>query len=277
MKSQALLSLTAVVALSGMVFAQTAQPESSTIQLAPIVATLQGWDTGITVINTTDKPLKVTNFVFYSTTGEVKTITGKSFTIPAYGRFTKLASELAGTGLNGSMKLSVIGSGAKKAKAYQSLYSDDQSTIDTIAAQELAASFLFSGSLAGTATIVFGDTGCPGGVKTITAASGNLSDLGRVEALFSHCPSPPGSGLPTTNGRLTLSVDNRDELWATYTDNDGEPPFEMRLQGGTGRFKNAVGTASVDWKIQPVLDKNGNPDFSVPFPWWASIKGNISY
>jgi len=139
MKFRFFIALATVVVLSGMTFAQTGQPESSTIQLAPIVATLQGWDTGVTVVNTTDKPLTVTNFVFYSTTGEVKTITGKSFTVPAYGRFSKLASELIGNGLNGSMKLSVIGSGAKKAKVYQALYSNDQSTIDTIATQELTS------------------------------------------------------------------------------------------------------------------------------------------
>ncbi len=272
-----LLPLTAVIVLSGAVSAQTAQPEPSTIQLAPIVATLPGWDTGITVVNTTDKPLTVTNFVFYSTTGEVKTATGKSFTVPAFGRFSKLASELVGTGMNGSMKFSVIGPGAKKAKAYQALYSSDLSTVDTIIAQELAASFPFAGSMTGVAKLVFGDTECPSGVRTITTASGNLSDLGRVEALFSHCPAPPGTTLPTTNGRMTLVLDNRDEIWATYEDSDGQPPFEGRIQGGTGRFKSAEGTTSVDWKIQPALDPNGNPIWTAPIPWWANVKGSIRY
>ncbi len=83
MKYRLFVALAAVVAMSGMAFAQTGQLESSTIQLAPIIATLQGWDTGVTVINTTDNPLTVTNFVFYSTTGEITTIAGKSFTVPA--------------------------------------------------------------------------------------------------------------------------------------------------------------------------------------------------
>jgi hypothetical protein len=139
MKHCFFVAVLAFAALSGVAYSQTGQMESSTIQLAPIVATLQGWDTGITVVNTTDKPLTVTSFIFFSTTGEVTAITARSYTVAAYGRFSMLASELIGADRNGSLKFSVIGSGAKKAKSYQALYSNDQSVIDTIVTQELTS------------------------------------------------------------------------------------------------------------------------------------------
>jgi hypothetical protein len=129
-----------------------------------------------------------------------------------------------------------------------------------------------SGSLEGWAQLFLDeDSVCWPGPTTITTATGNLSHLGLVAAHFSHCPSPPDSGLPTTHGSLTLIAANGDQLWGTYEDADGLPPFVVNFRNGTGRFKKAEGTANLDWAIEIPTD------FFQPFPWWATIEGSISY
>jgi len=129
-----------------------------------------------------------------------------------------------------------------------------------------------SGSLEGWAVLSFDPQSvCYPGPETTTTASGNLSHLGLVAAQFSHCPAPPDSGLPTTNGSLTLIAANGDQLLGTYEDADGVPPFVVNLQGGTGRFKKATGTANIYWAIESTTD------YFTSFRWWANIEGRISY
>ena len=132
------------------------------------------------------------------------------------------------------------------------------------------------GSLTGEVTFAFGDLECVPvngvGVKTTTVAEGNVSHLGKVKALFTHCPGPPYK-----NGNLTLRAASGEDLWATYEDEDGEPPFVVHISEGTGRFKNAEGTFELDWGLEWVFDANGNPDWTAAWPWWATIEGTISY
>jgi hypothetical protein len=136
------------------------------------------------------------------------------------------------------------------------------------------------GQLTGEATFAFGVDECVPvngvGVKTTTVAAGNVSHLGNVEGHFTHCPGPLTGG-PTLNGNLTLWAANGDQLWATYEDEDGAPPYVLHFNGGTGRFEHAVGVAELDWGVQWIVGKDGNPDFSVPWPWWATLEGTISY
>ena len=136
------------------------------------------------------------------------------------------------------------------------------------------------GSLTGEVTFAFGDVECVPvngvGVMTTTVAWGNLSHLGKVQAVFSHCPGPLEGG-EYKYGELTLWAANQDEVWATYEDADGLPPFVLHFAGGTGRFKGAEGTANLDWVVQPMFDESGNMDFFVPWPWWATIEGVLSY
>ena len=136
------------------------------------------------------------------------------------------------------------------------------------------------GVLTGAATFKFGVAQClpvnEVGVMTTTVAWGNLSHLGTVKALFTHCPGPLTGGA-TKYGNLTLWAANGDQLWATYEDDDGLPPYVMHFKGGTGRFEHAVGVAELNWGLEWMSDPNGNPDFSVPWPWWATLDGNLSY
>ena len=133
-----------------------------------------------------------------------------------------------------------------------------------------------TGTLMGAATFAFGDAECVPvnvvGVKTITVAEGNVSHLGKAQALFSHCPGPPYK-----NGQLTLKAANGDELWGTYEDDDGAPPFVVHIAGGTGRFNNAQGVFNLYWSVEWVFDDAGNPDWSAAWPWWATVEGTISY
>ncbi len=136
------------------------------------------------------------------------------------------------------------------------------------------------GSLSGAAMVEFGVADCVPvngvGMKTTTVGCGNVSHLGNVQALFTHCPGPLEGGA-TKNGRLTLCAANHDELWATYEDEDSLSPFVVHFAGGTGRFKDAEGTATVVWSVQWMFDEDGNLDFSVPWPFWATIDGTITY
>jgi hypothetical protein len=68
-----------------------------------------------------------------------------------------------------------------------------------------------------------------------------------------------------------LIAANGDQLWDTYEDADGAPPFVVYFQNGTGRFKKAEGTANVNWATE------STSDYFQPFRWWASIEGTISY
>ncbi len=238
----------------GTAIAQTSQPEASTVQLAPIVVTIAGWDTGITVINPNSQSLKLTSFVFTSTTGEIKAIAGKSYDVPPFGRFSKLASEVIGSGLNGSLKLSVVGPGARKALVYQAIYSSDMSSVDTIPAQVLASSSPTSsfvgGTLEGVFTFEYWGTGLYD-FYTMGSGSGTLSSLEAVKIYTKHTPLISGQ---LADGTFRIVTAKGDEIRGKYTGQAakvsssapqymGNPVFVVT--GGTGRFVHASGTLNV--------------------------------
>jgi hypothetical protein len=127
--------------------------EESSVRVAPIVPTIDGYDTGITVVNTGTTPLIISNFIFYSTSGDMtmgaeaaqidtanRKMAGQSYTVAPNGRFSMLAgAELIGYGLNGQLRFSIIGTGAKKALAYEGILSPDFNT-DIVEAKELTSS-----------------------------------------------------------------------------------------------------------------------------------------
>lgn len=137
MKLRLLIAFAAVLMVSGSVFAATQQDATTSVQLAPIVATLQGWDTGLTVINVCSTPLTVTNFTFYSLTGASTALPGKSYSIPGMGRMSMLASEIAGVGLNGTLKYSIIGPCAIKALSYQAVFEVGTFNVNPVPTKEL--------------------------------------------------------------------------------------------------------------------------------------------
>ena len=126
--------------------------EESSMRVAPIVPTVDGYETGITVVNTGTTPLTITNFVFYSTSGVMaigaeaaqvdmanRKLAGQSYTVPPNGRFSKLVgAEILGPGLNGQLRFSIIGTGARKALAYEGILSPDFNT-DIVETKELTS------------------------------------------------------------------------------------------------------------------------------------------
>ena len=126
--------------------------EESSVRVLPIVPTVDGYDTGVTVVNTCTTPLVVTNFIFYSTTGSSpvgaeaalvdaanRKMAGQTYTVAPNGRFSKLVgAELLGYGLNGQLRFSIIGECAREALAYEGILSPDFNT-DIVEGKELTS------------------------------------------------------------------------------------------------------------------------------------------
>jgi len=156
---QVILLMITVIFIGISAFGQSpvALKEESSVRVAPIVPTIDGYDTGITVVNTGPTPLVVTNLVFYSTSGAMavgaeaaqvdtanRKLASQSYTVAGNGRFSMLVgAELLWYGLNGQLRFSIVGTGARKALAYEGIISPDFNT-DIVEAKELTSS---SGSL----------------------------------------------------------------------------------------------------------------------------------
>jgi hypothetical protein len=120
-------------------------------------------------------------------------------------------------------------------------------------------------------------------VTTLTEATGEATHMGRIEASFSHCPAEPEI---INDGRLRIVAANGDELYGTY--NYG-PEYEgdeipVTLDGGTGAFADASGAVIMKYEVIPQFIPECNPepdpfpcmDFSVAWPWSATLTGTIS-
>jgi hypothetical protein len=144
----------------------------------------------------------------------------------------------------------------------------------------------FSATLTGSATWLFpGDTPSQCTiVTTLTESTGQATHLGRVAALWSHCPAEPGYVI---DGRVTITAANGDTLTGQY---DYDPTVKSNIlaiawTGGTGRFANASGAVAVTYNViqqfipgcNPVPKPSACYDFSVPWPWSATMVGTISY
>jgi hypothetical protein len=121
-------------------------------------------------------------------------------------------------------------------------------------------------------------------VTTITEATGQGTHVGQIEAFWSHCPGEPDY---MNDGRLRLVAANGDELYGTY---DYDPNSEsndipITFNGGTGSFADASGAVVGTYEVIPQFVSECNPepdpfpcfDFSVPWPWSATLTGTISY
>lgn len=124
-------------------------------------------------------------------------------------------------------------------------------------------------------------------VTTFTAADGTMSHLGRVHVAAAHCPTPAGP----TQGQIALVAANGDVLYGEYTGTYEEDGTHVAvtfmgssstgacylLDGvaceSTGRFEDAVGQATMVADAYPG-DEN---DPFVPWPWWATWMGSLSY
>jgi len=121
-------------------------------------------------------------------------------------------------------------------------------------------------------------------VTTFTEATGQATHMGKIEAIGYHCPAEPDN---ESDGILTLISANGDELYATY---DYDPMSEsneipITLNGGTGLFADAFGPVILTYDVVPQFIPECNPDpdpflcmdFSIPWPWSATLTGTISY
>lgn len=121
-------------------------------------------------------------------------------------------------------------------------------------------------------------------VTTITEATGKATHMGKIEAIWTHCPAEPEIVI---DGRLKLIGANGDELYGTY---DYDPMIDnnelaITLNGGTGIFADASGLVIATYDVVPQFipgcDPNPDPfpcmDFSIPWPWSATLSGTISY
>lgn len=133
----------------------------------------------------------------------------------------------------------------------------------------------FKGSVAGIGWVEE-DTGCPIGLRTVTEASGEVTHLGRVTAIGSHCTP---AGLDFADGVMTIVAANGDKLEVTETATL-EPfdfvegaliagPGHAVITGGTGRFAHASGEFDV------VM--HGILHLTAPMEIWWTWDGQISY
>jgi hypothetical protein len=119
-------------------------------------------------------------------------------------------------------------------------------------------------------------------IATNTHATGNATHMGRVEAVWSHCPAEVDY---VGDGRMTLKAANGDLLYGYYDyfEVEGAPMLTpIALDGGTGRFADASGEIVASFGVTPVLiegcDDPGNflcLDFFAAWPWWATLHGSI--
>lgn len=145
----------------------------------------------------------------------------------------------------------------------------------------------FKGTLAGAARWEFPGV-TPSNCTVVTTLTdgvkGQATHMGQVEAFMTHCPAEPEI---VNDGRITFIAANGDKLYGTYNydpmiDSDNIP---ITLNGGTGRFVNASGVVTMTYQVEPKFIEGCNPepdpfpcmDFSVSWPWSATLAGTISY
>lgn len=109
-------------------------------------------------------------------------------------------------------------------------------------------------------------------VQTQTEGVGIATHMGKVVTSWRHCPTDEGTYV---HGQVTITAANGDQLIGYYSD-DGEDSIVIEEFEGTGRFTDASGRIEVFAEVTPQFDDDG-PDFTVPWPWTATLTGSISY
>lgn len=121
-------------------------------------------------------------------------------------------------------------------------------------------------------------------VTTMTDATGQATHMGKIQAIMTHCPAEPEI---VNDGRITLIAANGDKLYGVYNydPNIDSDNFPITLNGGTGLFVEASGTVIITYQVEPRFIEGCNMepdpfvcmDFSVAWPWSATLTGTISY
>jgi hypothetical protein len=158
--------------------------------------------------------------------------------------------------------------------------------VSTAFADKGGTNLPFKATLAGTASWEFpgeSPSNCTV-VTTFTEATGQATHMGQIEAFWSHCPAEPDY---LNDGRLRLIAANGDELYGTYNydPNSESNNIPITINGGTGSFADASGAVVGTYEVIPQFVPGCNPepdpfpcfDFSVPWPWSATLTGKINY
>ncbi len=153
--------------------------EESSVHLLPLAVLGNGWDTGITVVNTGSQALKIARLVLYGADGSSRTLSCSGCLIPARGRFSRLLSEFVKDAANGTLEITIAGAGARQALCYQGLYSGDARQFDVLAAKDLSTQSVMDLETA----------------KQVAAASVHTAAVGLAAAM---------KALPTTQERISL-------------------------------------------------------------------------
>jgi hypothetical protein len=134
----------------------------------------------------------------------------------------------------------------------------------------------FGGEMTGVLTFEFDwtDPVCP--VTTVTDATGTLSHFGIASSHWTHCPPVLEGQTAYTNGHVTFTAANGDEIIGEYSDADGDAPFVIAIVGGSGRFAEASGTIVLSsFNAIGEWGEDGLP--IQPWYWDGVLTGSISY
>ena len=129
----------------------------------------------------------------------------------------------------------------------------------------------FKARLATHEALSFNPNVCPLFVGT-TTGTGTASPMGAVTLMATDCiaPNPHSFGFAFSNGKLTLTATNGDEIRANYSGTfvplRHSIPFTLytisgtfTVTGGTGRFSNATGSGFLHG-IENILTRQGQLD-----------------
>lgn len=112
----------------------------------------------------------------------------------------------------------------------------------------------FKASLNTEETLGFNPVACPTAfLQGTTVGTGNASHMGSVTLRSTDCVVQVDGQITFTDGRLVLTAANGDQLSASYSGMllpSAEPPVyslsgSYTVTGGTGRFKGATGSGSL--------------------------------
>ncbi len=117
------------------------------------------------------------------------------------------------------------------------------------------------------------------GIRTITDGSGQLTHLGAAVVHTEHTPWPDAQGT-VTNGKVTITAANGDQIWATYQGTTEMPDSAhyighaiLVINGGTGRFAAATGTLDAS----AFVTVTSPPGLDAVYPTVWVLEGTISY
>jgi hypothetical protein len=116
------------------------------------------------------------------------------------------------------------------------------------------------------------------GVTTLTEAAGEDTDLGSVTTNWAHCSEDD----VVEDGSMTIVDDNGDELHGTYDYPGIDSGSPITFDGGTGRFSDATGTATIVYDVELTFredcDQLTDPFMCLTYsPWSATLTGTVNY